>query len=74
MSYTLDNDTFTKLFGKKEEDERHKDNKGREENEDRETEEETEEQNNNSNMRKTGESFCRFRRLPGFQIALECQL
>ncbi len=51
FSYTLNNDTFKKLFGKKEEDE--KNNKGKEENEDEETEEETEEQNNNSNMRKT---------------------
>ena len=53
FSYTLNNDTFKKLFGKKEEDEKNKDNKGKEENEDEETEEETEEQNNNSNMRKT---------------------
>ena len=53
FSYTLNNDTFKKLFGKKEEDEKTKDNKGKEENEDEETEEETEEQNNNSNMRKT---------------------
>lgn len=52
FSYTLNNDTFKKLFGKKEEDEKNKDNKGKEENEDEETEEETEEQNNNSNMRK----------------------
>ena len=52
-SYTLNNDTFKKLFGKKEEDKKNKDNKGKEENEDEETEEETEEQNNNSNMRKT---------------------
>lgn len=50
--YTLNNDTFKKLFGKKEEDKKNKDNKGKEENEDEETEEETEEQNNNSNMRK----------------------
>ena len=49
FSYTLNNDTFKKLFGKKEEDEKNKDNKGKEENED----EETEEENNNSNMRKT---------------------
>ena len=49
FSYTLNNDTFKKLFGKKDEDEKNKDNKGKEENED----EETEEQNNNSNMRKT---------------------
>ena len=53
FSYTLNNDTFKKLFGKKEEDEKNKDNKGKEENEDEETDEETEEQNNNSNMRKT---------------------
>lgn len=53
FSYTLNNDTFKKLFGKKEEDEKNKDNKGKEENEDEGTEEETEEQNNNSNMRKT---------------------
>lgn len=53
FSYTLNNDTFKKLFGKKDEDEKNKDNKGKEENEDKETEEETEEQNNNSNMRKT---------------------
>lgn len=49
----MNNDTFKKLFGKKEEDKKNKDNKGKEENEDEETEEETEEQNNNSNMRKT---------------------
>ena len=53
FSYTLNNDTFKKLFGKKEEDKKNKDNKGKEENEDEGTEEETEEQNNNSNMRKT---------------------
>lgn len=53
FSYTLNNDTFKKLFGKKEEDEKNKDNKGKEENEDEETDEETKEQNNNSNMRKT---------------------
>ena len=53
FSYTLNNDTFKKLFGKKEEDKKNKDNKGKEENEDEETEEETEEQNNNSDMRKT---------------------
>ncbi len=53
FSYTLNNDTFKKLFGKKDENEKNKDNKGKEENEDEETEEETEEQNNNSNMRKT---------------------
>ena len=53
FSYTLNNDTFKKLFGKKDEDEKNKDNKGKEENEDEETEEEAEEQNNNSNMRKT---------------------
>ena len=53
FSYTLNNDTWKKLFGKKEEDKKNKDNKGKEENEDEETEEETEEQNNNSNMRKT---------------------
>ena len=53
FSYTLNNDTFKKLFGKKEEDEKNKDNKGKEGNEDEETDEETEEQKNNSNMRKT---------------------
>ena len=53
FSYTFNNDTFKKLFGKKEEEEKNKDNKGKEENEDEETDEETEEQNNNSNMRKT---------------------
>ena len=39
FSYTLNNDTFKKLFGKKEEDEKNKDNKGKEENEDEETDE-----------------------------------
>ena len=53
FSYTLNNDTFKKLFVKKEEDEKNKDNKGKEGNEDEETDEETEEQKNNSNMRKT---------------------
>lgn len=53
FSYTLNNDTFKKLFGKKDEDEKNKGNKGKEENEDEETDEETEGQNNNSNMRKT---------------------
>ena len=53
FSYTLNNDTFKKLFGKKEEDEKNKDNKGKEGNEDEETDEETEEQKNNFNMRKT---------------------
>ena len=53
FSYTLNNDTFKKLFGKKEEDEKNKDKEGKEGGEDEETEEETEEQNNNSNMRKT---------------------
>lgn len=54
FSYTLNNDTFKKLFGKKEEDE-DKDKKGKEGTEDEEenTDEENEEQNNNSNMRKT---------------------
>lgn len=53
FSYTLNNDTFKKLFGKKDEDEKNKDKEGKEVGEDEETEEETEEQNNNSNMRKT---------------------
>lgn len=53
FSYTLNNDTFKKLFGKKDEDEKNKDKEGKEGGEDEETEEETEEQNNNSNMRKT---------------------
>ena len=53
FSYTLNNDTFKKLFGKKDEDEKDKDKEGKEGGEDEETEEETEEQNNNSNMRKT---------------------
>ena len=53
FSYTLNNDTFKKLFGKKDEDEKNKDKEGKEGDEDEETEEETEEQNNNSNMRKT---------------------
>lgn len=52
FSYTLNNDTFKKLFGKKDEDEKNKDKEGKEGGEDEETEEETEEQNNNSNMRK----------------------
>lgn len=53
FSYTLNNDTFKKLFGKKDEDEKNKDKEGKEGDEDEETDEETEEQNNNSNMRKT---------------------
>ena len=53
FSYTLNNDTFKKLFGKKDEDEKNRDKEGKEGGEDEETEEETEEQNNNSNMRKT---------------------
>ena len=53
FSYTLNNDTFKKLFGKKDEDEKNKDKEGKEGGEDEETEEETEEQNNNSNMRRT---------------------
>ena len=53
FSYTLNNDTFKKLFGKKDEDEKNKDKEGKEGGENEETEEETEEQNNNSNMRKT---------------------
>ena len=53
FSYTLNNDTFKKLFGKKDENEKNKDKEGKEGGEDEETEEETEEQNNNSNMRKT---------------------
>ena len=53
FSYTLNNDTFKKLFGKKDEDEKNKDKEGKEGGEDEETDEETEEQNNNSNMRKT---------------------
>lgn len=53
FSYTLNNDTFKKLFGKKDENEKNKDKEGKEGNEDEETDEETEEQNNNSNMRKT---------------------
>ncbi|WP_417128481.1 putative LPS assembly protein LptD [Phocaeicola sp.] len=53
FSYTLNNDTFKKLFGKKDEDEKNKDKKGKEGDEDEDTDEETEEQNNNSNMRKT---------------------
>lgn len=53
FSYTLNNDTFKKLFGKKDEDEKNKDKEGKEGGEDEGTEEETEEQNNNSNMRKT---------------------
>lgn len=53
FSYTLNNDTFKKLFGKKDEDEKDKDKEGKEGGEDEEIEEETEEQNNNSNMRKT---------------------
>ena len=53
FSYTLNNDTFKKLFGKKDEDEKNKDKEGKEGGEDEETEEDTEEQNNNSNMRKT---------------------
>lgn len=53
FSYTLNNDTFKKLFGKKDEDEKNKDKEGKEGGEDEETEKDTEEQNNNSNMRKT---------------------
>lgn len=53
FSYTLNNDTFKKLFGKIDEDEKNKDKEGKEGGEDEGTEEETEEQNNNSNMRKT---------------------
>lgn len=53
FSYTLNNDTFKKLFGKKDEDEKNKDKEGKEGGEDEGAEEETEEQNNNSNMRKT---------------------
>lgn len=53
FSYTLNNDTFKKLFGKKDEDEKNKDNKDKEENEEEETDEDAEEQNNNSNIRKT---------------------
>ena len=53
FSYTLNNDTFKKLFGKKDEDEKNKDKEGKEGDEDEETDEETEEQSNNSNMRKT---------------------
>ena len=53
FSYTLNNDTFKKLFEKKDEDEKNKDKEGKEGGEDEETEEDTEEQNNNSNMRKT---------------------
>ena len=53
FSYTLNNDTFKKLFGKKDENEKNKDKEGKEGDEDEETDEETEEQNNNSNMRKT---------------------
>lgn len=53
FSYTLNNDTFKKLFGKKDEDEKNKDKEGKEGDGDEETDEETEEQNNNSNMRKT---------------------
>lgn len=53
FSYTLNNDTFKKLFGKKE-DKDDKDKKGKDDSEDEDdTDEETENQNNNSNMRKT---------------------
>lgn len=53
FSYTLNNDTFKKLFGKKDEneDKNKKDKENSDEEED--TDEETESQNNNSNMRKT---------------------
>ena len=53
FSYTLNNDTFKKLFGKKE-DKDDKDKKGKDNSEDEDEDtEENEEQNNNSNMRKT---------------------
>lgn len=53
FSYTLNNDTFKKLFGKKDEnDDKNKKDKENSDEED-DTDEETESQNNNSNMRKT---------------------
>lgn len=53
FSYTLNNDTFKKLFGKKDENE-DKNKKKKEDSEDEEEDtEESENQNNNSNMRKT---------------------
>lgn len=53
FSYTLNNDTFKKLFGKKDETE-DKNKKKKEDSEDEEEDtEESENQNNNSNMRKT---------------------
>ena len=53
FSYTLNNDTFKKLFGKKDENE-DKSKKKKEDSEDEEEDtEESENQNNNSNMRKT---------------------
>lgn len=53
FSYTLNNDTFKKLFGKKE-DKDDKDKKGKDDSEDEEEDtDENEEQNNKSNMRKT---------------------
>lgn len=53
FSYTLNNDTFKKLFGKKDETE-DKNKKKKEDSEDEEEDtEESESQNNNSNMRKT---------------------
>nr|WP_308769040.1 putative LPS assembly protein LptD [uncultured Bacteroides sp.] len=53
FSYTLNNDTFKKLFGKKDENEdKNKKKKGDSEDEEEDTEE-NEEQNNKSNMRKT---------------------
>ena len=53
FSYTLNNDTFKKLFGKKE-DKEDKDKKGKDDSEDEEEDtEENEEQDNKSNMRKT---------------------
>lgn len=53
FSYTLNNDTFKKLFGKKDENEdKNKKKKGDSEDEEEDTDE-NEEQNNKSNMRKT---------------------
>lgn len=53
FSYTLNNDTFKKLFGKKDENEdKNKKKKGDSEDEEEDTEE-NEEQDNKSNMRKT---------------------
>lgn len=53
FSYTLNNDTFKKLFGKKDENE-DKNKKKKEDSEDEEEDtDENEEQNNKSNMRKT---------------------